>query len=78
MEHNPNAHAKTRQWHTFYDSLIIVNSVLVYIMEPNAVSIHRSFPDSVKGLVNRHQSFGTGTRCNLEMSHAYRTLWVVP
>lgn len=59
----------------FYDSLIIVKSVLVYITEPNAVVIHRSLPDSVKGLVARHQSYEIGTRCNLEMSHVDLAMW---
>lgn len=43
--------------HPIYDSLIIVKSVLVYKMGPNAVFIHRSFPDSFKCLVARHQGF---------------------
>lgn len=52
--------------HLFNDSLVIVESVLVYIMGPNAVFIHRSLPDSFKCLVARHQGFEIGTRCNLE------------
>lgn len=43
--------------HPIYDSLFIVKSVLVYKMGPNAVFIHRSFPDSFKCLVARHQGF---------------------
>lgn len=53
-----------------YDSLIIVKSVLVYIMGPNAVYIHRSLPDSFKCLVARHQGSEISTRCNLDMSLA--------
>lgn len=53
-----------------YDSLIIVKSVLVYIMGPNAVTIHRSLPDSFKCLAARHQGSEISTRCNLEMSLA--------
>jgi hypothetical protein len=40
--------------------------------------IHPSLPNSFKGLVSRQQSFEIGTRCNLEMSHAYLALWVLP
>lgn len=56
--------------HPSNDSLIIVKSVLVYIMGPNAVFIHRSSPDSFKCLVARHQGYEIGTCCNLEISRA--------
>lgn len=62
----------------FNDSLNILNSALVYMMAPNAVFIHRSSPDSFKGLVSRHHTFGISNRRNLEMSRAYLALWPPP